>query len=249
MSDGAGGAVICWEDYRSGNADVYAQRLNSSGAAQWAAGGVVACGAAGAQPAPGIATDGADGAIIAWRDARSGISYDVYAQRLDPDGGVMWGTDGVAICASDMDETRAVLTRSTPGQAIVSWTSYSPTTENDVYALSTTYIIAVPEEPAPPAVAPRVAELDQNFPNPFNPVTRIAFTLREAARVRLCVYDIAGRLVRVLEEGLFDAGRHEVVWDGRDGAGKQAASGVYFCGLETPGAAGLVGSKKMVVVR
>ena len=249
MADGAGGVIVCWQDFRSGNSDIYAQRLNASGVAQWTAGGVVACAATGAQNAPNMATDGDYGAVISWYDGRSGVTPDIYAQRLGSDGDVMWGSDGIAICASDQDDTQAVLVNSMVGQAIVAWTSYSTTTADDVYALSTDYIIAVPEELVPPAVGARLAELDQNFPNPFNPVTTIAFTLRDAARVRLCVYDIAGRLVRVLEEGVFDAGRREVVWDGKDGAGGRVASGVYFCGLEVAGAAGVAETKKMVIIR
>ncbi len=249
LSDGAGGVIVCWEDYRSGSADIYAQRLNSSGQAQWAGGGRIVCAAADAQSGPSIVTDGNSGAIISWQDRRGGVTSDVYAQRLEPDGDVMWGTDGVAICASDLDDTRPAVVPSMPGQAIVAWTSYSTTTANDVYALSTDYIIAVHEDLVPPPVGARLAELDQNFPNPFNPVTKIAFTLREATCARLCVYDIAGRVVRVLEEGVREAGRHEVVWDGRDSSGTVVASGVYFYGLELPGLAGIVESKKMVIVR
>jgi len=249
VPDGAGGVIVCWEDYRNGNADVYAQRLNSSGVAQWTGGGVAVCTATGAQSTPKIVTDGSGGAIVTWQDGRSGGLSDVYAERLGSAGNVMWGTDGIAVCASDEDDTRPVLTYSASGQAIVAWAHYSDLTAGDVYALSTGYIIGVPEEPAPPATVSAVVRLDQNFPNPFNPVTKIAFTLTEAARVRLCVYDVAGRIVRVLVDGPRDAGRHEVVWDGTDGAGVKAASGVYFCGLEAPGASSRVVSRKMVIVR
>jgi hypothetical protein len=249
VSDGAGGAIISWEDYRGSSADVYAQRLNASGTPLWDTDGVVASAAAGEQTTVDIATDGNSGAIISWQDRRSGVTSDVYAQRLDSDGDVLWETNGIVICASDRDDTWPVLTHSAAGQAIVAWDHLSSTTSDDIYAQSTSYIVAVPEEPAPPAISSYVAELDQNYPNPFNPVTKIAFTLRDAGSVRLCVYDIAGRVVRVLEEGLFAAGRHEVVWDGKDSTGENVASGVYFYRLETPQTASLTESKKMVIVR
>ncbi|MGD9549064.1 MAG: FlgD immunoglobulin-like domain containing protein [Candidatus Krumholzibacteriia bacterium] len=65
-------------------------------------------------------------------------------------------------------------------------------------------------------------------PNPFNPLTKVAFTLPVAARAQVVVYDAAGRQVRVLADDLFPAGTSEIAWTGRDDAGRAAASGVYF---------------------
>jgi hypothetical protein len=161
----------------------------------------------------------------------------------------MWGMDGIVICASDESDSWSVLTNSVAGQAIVAWTHNSSTTGEDVYALSTDYIVAVPDAPGAAPGVPGVAELDQNYPNPFNPVTKIALTLRETARVRLCVYDIAGRLVRMLKDDTLDAGRHELTWDGRDDAGGSVTSGVYFYSLETPAVVGRTQSRKMVIIR
>jgi serine protease AprX len=68
-----------------------------------------------------------------------------------------------------------------------------------------------------------------NLPNPFNPRTEIAFELAAAGQVKVDIYDIRGRLVRTLERGSYPAGRHTVVWDGRDNHGAEPASGIYFC--------------------
>lgn len=71
-------------------------------------------------------------------------------------------------------------------------------------------------------------------PNPFNPATTVRFDLPETATIDLVVYDVAGRVVRTLiAAGNLPAGRHEVVWNGRDEAGRDEASGVYFCRLVT----------------
>ena len=87
--------------------------------------------------------------------------------------------------------------------------------------------------PAPPGVA-----LEANYPNPFNPSTTIPFRLEAPTAVTLGIHDVSGRLVRVLAEGsIFPAGSHELRWDGRDGAGRPAPSGVYFYRLETPAGA------------
>jgi spore coat protein A len=70
-------------------------------------------------------------------------------------------------------------------------------------------------------------------PNPFNPQTKISFSLAQDAHVHLLVYDIRGRLVNVLMEGNQTAGQHEIMWDGKDRNGSQVASGTYFARLET----------------
>ncbi len=72
-------------------------------------------------------------------------------------------------------------------------------------------------------------------PNPFNPRTTIAFSLPKAAPCRLAVYALDGRRVRSLLEESREAGRHEVVWDGRDDAGSRVPSGLYFARLEFGG--------------
>jgi len=73
-----------------------------------------------------------------------------------------------------------------------------------------------------------VFALHQNRPNPFNPTTTIAFTLRSEAAVEISVYDLSGRRVAVLTEGEMPAGGHSVVWDGRGDGDRPVASGVYF---------------------
>ena len=82
---------------------------------------------------------------------------------------------------------------------------------------------------------PAAARLHQNAPNPFNPRTTIRYDLPvDAGRVRLRLYDAAGRLVRTLVDGPQGAGAQSVVWNGRDDGGRPVATGVYFCELVTP---------------
>jgi|GEM_PF-392240 len=92
---------------------------------------------------------------------------------------------------------------------------------------------------------PRVV-LGQNFPNPCNPATTIPLTLTREAHVTLRVYDVEGRLVRNLVESTVPRGDHAVEWDGLDGAGRRAASGIYYYRLQTEG---LMLTHKMVVIR
>ncbi|HEU4366512.1 MAG TPA: FlgD immunoglobulin-like domain containing protein, partial [Candidatus Krumholzibacteria bacterium] len=72
--------------------------------------------------------------------------------------------------------------------------------------------------------------LEQNAPNPFNPSTRIVYVVRspEAVRVSLDIFDARGRLVRRLVRQRPTAGPATATWDGRDDAGREVSSGVYF---------------------
>ncbi len=81
---------------------------------------------------------------------------------------------------------------------------------------------------------PRTMAITGIAPNPFNPITTIFYDLPTAGEVRLGVYDVRGRRVRELTAGQVAAGRHEVVWDGRDHAGRLSAAGVYFVLLKGP---------------
>lgn len=88
---------------------------------------------------------------------------------------------------------------------------------------------------APTPVLPGAFALAQNVPNPFNPSTRLVFDTPRGGRVRLAVYDLSGRLVRLLVDESRDAGRHEVTWDGTDDRGQKVGSGVYVGRMEADG--------------
>jgi len=74
-----------------------------------------------------------------------------------------------------------------------------------------------------------------NYPNPFNPSTRIVFSLDAPARADLRIVDAAGRQVATFVLGDLPAGRHEVFWNGRDAGGHALASGIYVCELQALG--------------
>lgn len=92
-----------------------------------------------------------------------------------------------------------------------------------------------------PTVPSKVAEqvlperfyLQQNYPNPFNPSTSIQFGLKTNDFINIEVFNMAGVKVNTLAEGLYSAGAHEVVWNGKNAQGKSVAGGVYLCRLKT----------------
>lgn len=92
-------------------------------------------------------------------------------------------------------------------------------------------VSAAPDEFAPEPPGPWL----ECYPNPFNPRTTLRYHLPESRAVRLAVFDLSGRLVRVLSDGPEAAGRHAVAWDGRDAAGREVGSGVYLARLDCGG--------------
>jgi len=123
-SDDAGGAIVTWFDFRSGTSpDIYAQRVNASGTAVWAANGVALCTAVLDQQHPTIAPDGTGGAIVTWFDSRSG-NQDIYAQRVDTSGTALWTADGVALCTATGGQQYPTITSDGAGGAIVTWQDY-----------------------------------------------------------------------------------------------------------------------------
>jgi hypothetical protein len=93
---------------------------------------------------------------------------------------------------------------------------------------------------------PRVVTLNQNYPNPFNPSTTIAFNLPHSGATSLVVYDVRGRLVRTLIDGVLQVGPQNLEWDGRNNAGQRVATGVYMYRLTF---GNIVQQKKMVLLK
>jgi hypothetical protein len=93
---------------------------------------------------------------------------------------------------------------------------------------------------------PREFALDQNHPNPFNPVTMIGFSLPQACDVSLDIFNIAGQKVASLVNGMLEAGNHNIEWDSRGSDGQPLASGIYFYRLR---AGEFIDTKKMMLLK
>jgi len=99
---------------------------------------------------------------------------------------------------------------------------------------------------APGETQPSAFVLQQNYPNPFNPQTQITFELARAAHVKLSIYNLRGQLVKTLLDTPFGRGIFSKIWDGKDAAGRDVASGQYMYELR----AGDVRSmKKLMLLR
>ena len=337
LSDGGGGAIIVWEDDRSGSDDIYAQYVNPAGMVQWMADGNAICTAVDDQIGPCLVSDSCGGAIIGWCDQRSGSTYDIYAQRIDITGSLQWPTQGVPICTENEDQLYTIYDQVVPsgsGGAIFAWQDQRDGTEGDIYAqvVSATgipgeHFVATLLNSYSSHVVDRTVRVDwllseiggdmhflvqrsshgadykpiglkiqgeglsyafvdnsvesneyyhyrvnvadedgthllfetdrisvpavdlvlqQNFPNPFNPLTTIEYYLPEICPVLLEIFDVSGKRIVSLVNESQEKGRHAIEWDGRDINGGTVSSGIYFyrlkAGKETI-------SRKMVLLR
>ncbi|MBD3178315.1 MAG: T9SS type A sorting domain-containing protein [Candidatus Latescibacteria bacterium] len=331
---GGGETVVTWIDTRSGTSDdIYAQKINAAGSCQWSSNGVVVCGEAQDQANPAIAGNGAGGTFIAWDDERAGTDdINIYAQNIDSGGSALWTAGGELMCGSSGNQQDVAICEDGLGGIFLAWAdnrsgtvkAYAhrvnasgciPTatllqeyaaerrdngvmiswtlseidpevefsilrasepdmqyhqipverlsrdgmsfsfTDTDcrpgsVYSYRVSYHTGTETgllfESGPVSIPEAPTSLCQNMPNPFNPATTIEFTLSSRTPVRLAVFDVSGRMIKVLAEGTMPAGEHQVVWRGQDEQGNQASSGVYFYRLRT-GAETLV--RKMVLLR
>ncbi len=122
VSDGAGGAIVTWGDLRSGSHyDIYAQRVYSDGTTAWATDGVSLCVDSGPKEYPKIVSDGTGGAIVTWIDFRSYSHYDIYAQRVDQDGNLLWQANGLAASLASGHQENPEITGDGLGGAILAW--------------------------------------------------------------------------------------------------------------------------------
>jgi hypothetical protein len=119
VPDGAGGVIIAWEDWRTGDSDIYAQRLNADGSPAWTVDGIVVCAVAGYQSQPAMIADGMGGAIICWTDGRLDSNGDIYAVRIDASGATVW--PDVVICDQSYQQKQPIIISDGAGGAIITW--------------------------------------------------------------------------------------------------------------------------------
>jgi hypothetical protein len=96
------------------------------------------------------------------------------------------------------------------------------------------------------AQIPTEFSLKNNYPNPFNPITNIPFTVSEPTHVKISIYNVRGILVDVLTNRNWHIGSHRVIWDTRNQEGNPVGTGVYFYKME---ANGFVTYNKMILLK
>jgi len=134
ISDGAGGAIITWQDQSSGDMNIYAQRLNGSGEIQWGTNGMTVAGASGNQVTPAVISDNAGGIIICWADFRTDAMGDIYVQRLNGSGEALWQYNGIVVCSSTGYQANPCLATDGDMGAVIAWEDMRSGDNYDIYA-------------------------------------------------------------------------------------------------------------------
>jgi hypothetical protein len=266
-ADPAGGAWLAWADTRSGNRDIYYQHLDQGGAALLPAGGLPVRVDPAEESNPRLVSFADGHAIVSWNTVAS-----VWVQRLDPTllavsittFSVRAGADRVQLDAefrSDLVVRQVNVYRGDDSGAMRLLATVVPSDAarfeyvdaSVAGGTSYRYQIGVVDadgeflSPVESVSIPRLEPwLAQNRPNPFNPGTTISVTLPARSHATLTVYDMAGRRVRTLADGVFGSGSREFTWDGRDDRGAAVASGVYFYRLR---AGTFTATRRMVLLK
>ncbi|KAA3601521.1 MAG: T9SS C-terminal target domain-containing protein [Calditrichaeota bacterium] len=113
---------------------------------------------------------------------------------------------------------------------------------SDTFEFETTIGASIQEE----AQLPETFALKQNFPNPFNPTTKINFDLPISSKVKLEIFNLLGQKVRTLVDRKINAGFNSVTWNGKNDFGNQVSSGIYIYKIQTED---FTQSKKMVFLK
>ena len=135
ISDGSGGILVFWTDFRAGHLDIYAQRVNSYGETQWTTNGIPVADESGSQrfylwgsgghyrKFPSIIPDGQGGAFFAYSSDEDG-DYDIYSQRINKNGERLWGINGVQVTNLTRDDLAQRIVSDNHGGIIVVWENF-----------------------------------------------------------------------------------------------------------------------------
>jgi uncharacterized delta-60 repeat protein len=177
-----------------------------------------------------IAVDGSGNVYVTGRSGGSGTSDDYATVKYYPDGDTAWltryngpgnGNDHAFSMALDSSDN-----------VYVTGESQGDETDYDYCTIKYFQTPSDVREESGDREKPSEFDLSQNYPNPFNPFTKIEFTLARSGFVTLRIYDTLGRRVRTLVSEELSSGYKLVMWDGKNDAGDEVASGVYFYQLK-----------------
>ena len=230
-----GNMVLAWTQLEGDKINLYAQRYLSSGSPL--GNNFLVNDISGIPEAPSVSIDDDTFFVVVWTDYRAG-NPDIYYQ-------VYYFNEGIPLGANSIlstDLTNAL--NFSPDVVLSPPNIYTAWVDNrdsgagfDIYANTIRYRQTKVEEEE--VTHPFAFELGQNYPNPFNPTTAISFragSLEQRAgrpvHTTLTIYNILGEKVKTLVDDKREPGNYRVIWDGKDEAGKEVSSGIYFYRLK-----------------
>jgi hypothetical protein len=234
-SDYKGRVHLVWRDSRDGNNEIYYKEYRPGPG--WDATDTRLTVNASTQSEPSADADPTSNVYLVWTDQRNGASNpDIFYKERK---GGLWQAE-VPLVSAASDTSNSVqqfpsITHDGQATLYVAWTDHRlPATSGNnrevYYKVGTGFVTGVETEGTAP-----LARLLRNYPNPFNPATKIMFRLDRDAQATLRVFDVHGRLVRTLVDSYLAAGPRTVEWDGRDDRGRPLASGTYYMRLQGGG--------------
>lgn len=225
ISNGSGGAIIAWQDNRRGNWDVYSQLISDSGIPAWGTNGSIVCSAPNDQVGITMAQDEQGGAVIAWQDYRNS-NWDIFAQRINSNGLMMWAENGVRICAARGAQERPLLVSDRVGGTFIIWQDLRDGTD-DIYAqrIKSTGSIPIKSQENGKRWA-------YSQPNPFMPTLgqKAVFysdLVNYTPGFKLKLINMKGHVVKTLN--------NQPEWDGTNEEGRLCEGGVYLFQIEAEG--------------
>ncbi|MFH1680399.1 MAG: C39 family peptidase [Candidatus Eisenbacteria bacterium] len=228
---------VVWQDGENVPSDIFYALFDGL---SWQPAEAIVAGA-GEAATPSVAVDAGGVVWVAWADHRHG----------EPEIHVLNGNDArgwdgeIRVSRGDGTSSLPCIAAGGLGEVCAVWTDVRDG-NSEIYfrsrfAIDTDVLIAA----SGPFIGSSV-HLTAPYPAPFRSETRFLLALPEPAPVALRVFDLSGRHVRTLAEGSFGAGSHLLVWDGKNGSGRDVAPGVYFIRCETPRGGG---ARRIVRVR
>jgi hypothetical protein len=136
VSDGLGGAIVGWTDFRGddGMSDVYVQKVGAAGSVEWGENGLALCAAANMQWNVQLAPSANGSAVVVWQDRRSGSLDQIYAQTVSPIGTSLWASDGVPLCESPGIQYNPRPASDGKGGTVITWQDNRSGADYDIYA-------------------------------------------------------------------------------------------------------------------
>ncbi len=221
------GVTFAWCENLNGVHDIAIHKYALNGSPLWGNLGYYVVQKDSTQSNPTMADFSNGVQVVAWTDFYS-IESDIYYKYVNQDGTMIGDPMGWVVTNASKpqyDPMAAVLNN----EAYVVWADGRSSGKTEIlglYAQKLNNPVANDDPSAPPVGG---ITLDQNFPNPFNPHTKISFSLARAAEgLKLEIFNLKGQLVKELHRGDLPAGKHSFSWDGKDSHDMGVASGMYF---------------------
>jgi hypothetical protein len=203
------------------------------------------CNVPGTQSEPGAACNGSD-FLVAWKDLRSGVDFDIYCARVSPAGGV---SDESRVSAAAGDQYQPSVACGSPGQALFVYTSWTDSINGHIVEMPRVWGRCYPFTGM--AEENRIglsAALElKAAPSVFRASTQLSYHVAQTGPIVLFICDASGREVKRWRSSQQSPGRHEIAWDGTDKLGRRLPGGIYFVRLQV--GAGQTQTRCLTLVR